>query len=33
MKFIIDNINKGKKIERTKGIFSFVPKTVKKLFI
>ena len=30
MKFIIDNIIKGKKIERNKGIFSFVPKTFKK---
>ena len=33
MKFIIDNIIKGKKIERVKGIFSFVPRTLKKLFI
>ena len=33
MKFSIDNKIKGKKIERTKGIFSFVPKTLKKLFI
>ena len=33
MKFINDNIIKGKKIERIKGIFSFVPRTLKKLFI
>ena len=33
MKFIIDNIIKGKKTERINGIFSFVPKTLKKLFI
>ena len=30
MKLIIDNIIKGKKIERIKGIFSFVPKIPKK---
>ena len=33
MKFIIDNIIKGKKTERVKGIFPFVPRTLKKLFI
>ena len=33
MKFINDNIIKGKKIERIKGIFSLVPNTLKKLFI
>ena len=33
MKFIIDNIINGKNIDRIKGIFSFVPKTLKKLFI
>ena len=33
MKFIIDNITKGNKIERAKGIFPFVPRTLKKLFI
>ena len=33
MKFIIDNKIKGKKIDRITGIFSFVPKTFKKLFI
>ena len=30
MKFIIDNIIKGKKIESIKGIFSFVPRALKK---
>ena len=33
MKFIIDNIIKGKITERDRGIFSFVPRTLKKLFI
>ena len=33
MKFITVNITNGKNIERIKGIFSFVPKTSKKLFI
>ena len=33
MKFIIDNIIKGKKTEIVKGIFSFVPRTLKKLLI
>ena len=33
MKFIIDNIINGKKIDRINGIFSFVPRTLKKLFI
>ena len=30
MKFIIDNIIKGNEIERSKGIFSLVPRTLKK---
>ena len=30
MKFIIDNMIKGKKIERVKGIFSLVPNTIEK---
>ena len=30
MKLIIDNIIKGIKIDRIKGIFSFVPKIFKK---
>ena len=30
MKFIIDNIINGKNIERIKGIFSLVPKILKK---
>ena len=33
MKFIIDNTIKGKKIESITGIFSFVPRTLKKLLI
>ena len=33
MKFIIDNKIKGKNMEIIKGIFSFFPRTVKKLLM